>query len=165
LNLLTRIRIGAQAGVLAGLVVAGSFFMADLARLEPLSTPLAFSSGFLGPGGLWIDSPYLMQGMVIVSFGGRLAAFSLLHMMVFTVLGIGAVLTCRACGLPLNALTAAVYGLVACSLVFYAGAWVTDAASVVELPAFGTILLVNLLAGVVMGGYYDVAVKRARATA
>ena len=160
MNLFTRIRIGAEAGVLAGLIVAGTFFAADLARLAPLSTPVAFSAGFLGPGEASFDSLYLMQGLTILSFGGRLAAFSLVHMVVFTALGVGAVLAFRAVGVPLNALTAGIYGLVACSLVFYAGAWLTGAAGVVELPPFGSILLVNLLAGSVMGGYCQVAVKR-----
>lgn len=95
-----------------------------------------------------------------MSFAGHLAAVTLMHLLVFSALGVGAVLLCRVCRVPMNALTAGLYGLLVCSLVFYVAMWLTDAPAVVELPSFGSVLLANLLAGAVMGGYFRAAERR-----
>jgi hypothetical protein len=152
--------IGARAGLLAGGVVAATFFVLDFARLAPLATPIAMSGGILGPAVAAFDSPVLLGSLTIVSFGGHLVGLTLVHFLAFAVLGAGAAVAFRACHVPLNALTAALYGLVFFSLVFYAATWVTDAATVVELPGAASVLLVNLLAGAVMGGYFQLASAR-----
>ena len=48
---IARTRLGIQAGLLGGAVVAALFFFLDLARLEPLGTATALSARFLGPTG------------------------------------------------------------------------------------------------------------------
>ncbi len=159
--LLRQVGIGVQAGLLAAGVVATTFFVADLARLAPLATPIALSGGILGSAATTFDSPFLLSSVAIVSFGGHLAAITLVHLLSFAALGALAVLVCHACHAPLNALTAALYGLVVFSLVFYTATWLTNAASVVELPSLGSVLLVNLLAGAVMGGYCQLASRSA----
>jgi hypothetical protein len=164
MSLLGRVMIGARAGLLAGGIVGTTFFFADLARGTPLATPIALSGGILGPAAAAFDSPILLQSVAIVSFGGHLVALTLLHLLTFTGVGAVAVVAFRAVRVPLNALTAAPFGLVFFSLVFFAATWVTSAANLVELPGAGSVLLVNLLAGAVMGGYYQVASARARDT-
>jgi hypothetical protein len=163
--LLRQVGIGVQAGLLAGGFVAATFFVADFARLAPLATPMALSGGILGSAATAFDSPFLISSIAIVAFGGHLAGITLVHLLAFATLGAVAVLVCHACHVPLNALTAALYGLVVFSLVFYTATWLTNAASVVELPSLGSVLLVNLLAGAVMGGYCQLASRSAGHTA
>jgi len=158
-------KIGLQAGLLAGYVVIGFFFVADLVQLAPLATPKTLTHSLLGPGGSPFGTPAMLESVTIMSFAGHLAAVTLMHLLVFSALGVGAVVLCHVCRVPMNALTAALYGLVVCSLVFYVTIWLTDAPTVVELPSFGSILLVNLLAGTVMGGYFQAASKKALRTA
>jgi hypothetical protein len=159
--LLRQVGIGVQAGLLAGGVVATVFFVADFARLAPLATPMALSGGILGSAATAFDSPFLISSIAIVSLGGHLAGITLVHLLVFATFGAFAVLVCHACQVPLNALTGALYGLVVFSMVFYAATWLTDAAGIVELPSLRSVLLVNLLAGAVMGGYCRLASRRA----
>ncbi len=164
MDLQAQARIGVQAGLLAGTVVAATFFVADLARLAPLATPTALSCSFLGSCDV-VLSPLVVESVTIISIGGRLAALTLLHLLVFSALGAGVVALCHYSRVPLNALTGALYGLVACSLVFYTAIWLSNAATAIELPSLGSILLVNLLAGAVMGGYFQLASRKARHTA
>ena len=165
MDLQAQARIGVQAGLLAGTVVAVTFFFADLARLAPLATPTALSCSFLGSCDRSFYSPIVVESVTIISLGGRLAALTLLHLLVFSALGAGVVALCHYSRVPLNALTGALYGLVACSLVFYTAIWLSNAATAIELPSLGSILLVNLLAGAVMGGYFQLASRKARHTA
>jgi hypothetical protein len=161
MDLLTRAGIGVRAGLLAGGFVAAAFFVADLARFAPLATPVALSGGLLGSGSASFDSPLLVSSLALVSFGGHLAGITLVHFLTFAALGAGAVLVCDVCEVPLNIWTAALFGLSAFSLTFFAATWLTGAARVVELPGPRSVLLVNLLAGAVMGGYYQLASRRA----
>ncbi len=165
MDLQAQARIGVQAGLLAGTVVAATFFVADLARLAPLATPTALSCSFLGPCKMSFDTPFVVESVTVISLGGRLAALTLLHLLVFSALGVGVVALCHYSRVPLNALTGALYGLVACSVVFYTAIWFSNAATVIALPSLGSILLVNLLAGAVMGGYFQLASRKTRHTA
>ncbi len=164
MGLQAQAKIGVQAGLLAGTVVAATFFVADLARLVPLATPVALSCSFLGPCKMSFDTPLVVESLTIILLGSRLAALTLLHLLVFSALGAGAVALCHYSRVPLNALTGALYGLVACSVVFYTAVWFSNAATVIVLPSLGSILLVNLLAGAVMGGYFQLASRKATVT-
>jgi len=64
----------------------------------------------------------------------------------------------------MNTMTAALYGLVVCSLVFYVSLHLTDAPAVIRIPSLGSILLANLLAGSVMGAYFQAAERKALRT-
>ncbi len=165
MNLGDQAKIGLQAGLLAGYVVIGFFFVGDLVQLAPLATPQALSSSLLGPRGISFDSPILLESVTIMSFAGHLVAVTLMHLLVFSALGVGAVLSCRVCRVPVNTLTAGLYGLLVCSLVFYTAMWLTDASAVVQLPSIGSVLLVNLLAGAVMGAYFQAASRKVRVLA
>ncbi len=82
MDLQAQARIGVQAGLLAGTVVASTFFVADLVRLAPLATPVALSCSFLGPCEMSFDTPFVVESVTIISLGGRLAALTLLHLLV-----------------------------------------------------------------------------------
>jgi len=159
--LLRQLGAGVRAGLLAGGFVAATFFVTDLARLQPLATPTALSGALIGSVAASSVPRILTSGIAIVSFGGHLASITLVHFLAFAALGAASVLAFRALEVPLNAWTGAVYGFAGFSLVFYAATWLTNASSVVELPSLGSVLLVNLLAGAVMGGYFQLASRAA----
>jgi hypothetical protein len=161
MTLLQKLGIGIRAGLFAGGVVATTFFVADLARLAPLNTPLSLKAGLPGVNLLSFDSPLLVEGVALFSFGGQLMGITLVHLLTFAVLGVVAVLVCEACQVPLNWLTAGLFGLVCFTLVYLAATWFSGAVSVVELPSARSVVLVNLGAGIAMGTYFQVASKRA----
>lgn len=149
----TRVTQGIQAGLLAGLAVAVFFFVGDLLRLTPLSTPFALSQTFLGPGGFEFDFPVLSQIITIVAFVGRVLAFTALHFLIFAMLGVGAVSFFDWLRWPLNVGTGALYGLVAYTVAFYASTAVRNVDVVAGVPGFWAVVTANLLAGGIMGGY------------
>lgn len=159
--LLKQVGIGIKAGLLAGGFVAATFFVADLARLAPLATPVALSGGLLGSVASTLDSPIVLSGLAIVSFGGHLMGITLIHFIAFATLGAAAAMLFHSLRVPLNVLSGALYGLFAFSLVFYAATGLTDAARVVDLPSAESVLVVNLVAGAIMGTYFQLMAKRA----
>ena len=164
MTLVQKVGIGIRAGLFAGGVVATTFFVADLARLAPLDTPLTLGTGLPGLSGLSFDSAMLIEGVTMFSFGGQLMGITLVHFLAFAALGAVAVLTCEACQVPLNWLTAGLFGLVGFSLVYLAATWFSGAAGVVVLPGARSVLLVNLGAGIAMGTYFQVTMKRVAST-
>jgi hypothetical protein len=81
-----------QAGLLAGMAVAAFFFVLDLVRLAPFSTPLFLSRSLL-EAAFSLDSANAKQGETLLealaslSQGGRLAAYTAVHLAVSAVLG------------------------------------------------------------------------------
>lgn len=148
-----RVAQGIQAGLLAGVTVAVVFFVADLVRLAPIAVPASLQQTFLGPGGTFLDFPVEARALAIFSFVVRFLSFTIIHLLAFAVLGVGAALVL--CGRPLGACawSGACYGVVVCSAVFYGSLVVTGAHLVAEVPGFLAVLGVNLLAGAVMGAY------------
>jgi len=163
MTLLQKVGLGIRAGLFAGGVVATTFFVADLARLAPLDTPLTLTASLPGLSAVSFDSPLLIEGVAVFAFGGQLVGITLAHFLCFAALGTVAVLLCEATGVPLNWLTAGLFGLVGFTLVFLTVTWVSGAASVVVLPSARSVLLVNLGAGMAMGAYFQAGMKRAAA--
>ena len=151
------VTVGIQAGLLGGFAVAALFFLLDLARLEPLATPYALGTTLLGPSSLAIDAPVLSELVAIVAFAGNLLAFTLLHFLAFSLLGIGAVWGCEECGISLNIGTGALFGLVICSLVFYGCVALGGGHVLAASPGPMSVAGGNLFAGAVMGGYTQLA--------
>jgi hypothetical protein len=69
------------------MAVAAVFFVVDLVRAAPLSTPLALSRSLL-ESGLSINSAGVLQSIADLSLGGRLAVFTGLHLAVFALFGV-----------------------------------------------------------------------------
>jgi hypothetical protein len=164
MSLLQKVGIGIRAGLFAGGIVATTFFVADLARLAPLDTPLTLGAGLPGANFLSFDSPLLVEGVAMFSFGGQLIGITVVHFLTFAALGLAAVLACEAFRVPLNWLSAGLFGLIGFTLVYLVVTWFSGAASVVVLPSARSVLLVNLAAGIAMGTYFQVALKRAAST-
>jgi len=119
-KLRTRGRWGVQAGILAGMAVAAFVLVADLARVSPLYTPLFLSQALIDRGGLALGSDGVIQSLAGLSLGGRLAAFTALHLAVFTTLGVFAAGMSNVFHVRWSARTGAVAGLVMGFLVWLA---------------------------------------------
>lgn len=149
----SRVVWGAEAGLVGGLVVAAFYFVTDLIHLAPLATPTALGRTFLGPGGFQLSGSFPDGAVTAVAFAANLVAFTLIHFLAFALLGAAAVVLFRARGWTLNARTGGLYGLLACSGVFYLS-MVLGATTVVAsgVPALWSVLTANALAGAAMGG-------------
>ena len=109
LRLRTRGRWGVQAGILAGMAVAAIFFVVDLVRMAPFSTPLFLSRSLL-QASLALGNEDLIQTLAGVSPGARLAAFTAVHLAVFAILGMLAAALANLFHLPWNSRTGAIAG-------------------------------------------------------
>lgn len=132
------LRHGVVAGLLGGTAVVVFFFLLDAGRGDLFATPAFLAGAVFGNG---------------ASAGaGSVVAFTILHYTAFAAIGGGAVVLFRWARLPQNLLLGAVYGLFACSVIFYVSLVVTG---VEVLPAgwWAETLAGNVLAGLVMGTY------------
>lgn len=135
---------GLIAGVIGGTVVAVFFFVLDAGQGEPFRTPAYLAEAVFGEGGV---RPWFSM----------IAAFTILHYVVFAAIGAGAVILFRWAGLPQNLLLGALYGLFVCSIIFYLSL-VVRGPEVLPADWWSEVLVGNLLAGIGMGGYlYRVA--------
>lgn len=137
---------------MAGLVVVGFYFVGDLARLAPFSTPLALSRTFLGAGGIQTTEQPFNGALGFAVLATDLIAFTILHILVFTLLGLAAVALFRSADWPLNPFTGALYGLFAYTGVFYMSlVLIGSTLNTVWIPAFVSVLVANTLAGAMTG--------------
>jgi hypothetical protein len=142
-----------EAGLLAGVAVAAFYFLTDLARIRPLSTPDALAAAVLPH----VESPdrfvAIANTAAVLAFGGRLAAFSVLHLAVFALLGLGFGLATRGLGIRPGPRAGILYGAIVCSLVFLAGTTLAGGPVLETVPGPVSVILANALAGLVMGGF------------
>lgn len=150
---LVRAKKGVQAGLVAGLFVVVLFFLLDLGHFAPLFTPLSLSTALWGPGHLHVEMPLVSDALALGGLAGKLLALTLLHFLLFGILGLGAVFVFDGCHLPVNAGTGALYGLLVCSLAFYWSLTLGGATLLSVSPGPVSVAGTNLLAGAVMGGY------------
>jgi hypothetical protein len=148
-----RTRTGIQAGLLGGSAVVLLFFLLDLFRLQPLSTPIALGNSILMPGGFLLDTPVISQVVSLVMFAGSILTLTILHFLAFSCLGLGAVWGCEECGVKLNVLSGALFGITVGSLLFYGSLSLGGDQILANLPGPVSVLLANLMAGAVMGGF------------
>lgn len=148
---------------MAGLVVVGFYFVGDLTHLAPLSTPLALSRTFLGAGGMQtIEQPF-NGALRFTVLATDVIAFTILHILVFTLLGLAAAALFRSAGWPLNPFTGALYGVFAYTGVFYISLVLTsDALNTAWIPGFVSVLVANTLAGAMTGGVVQLLQWRRR---
>lgn len=135
----TVIQRGAIAGFLAGLTLIVLFFVIDMVARTPLATPQFLSGALLGET-MPAASPI------------RMVLYTIAHLGVFTVLGIGASVFFTGLDVPRNLTIGAAYGLFACSLVFYPALVITGT-DILAAPAWPAVFFGNVVAGVVMVSY------------
>ena len=151
-----RASLGIQAGLLSGAALVVLFFLLDLFRLQPFSTPMALSLRILGAAGPEFDAPVLSQLISVSIFGANLLIFRVLHFMAFSFLGVSAVWGCDRCGVPLNFFTGAIYGVTVGSMVFYGSLALGGDHVMASVPGPVAVVLGNLVAGAVIGGFVQI---------
>jgi hypothetical protein len=136
--------------LLGGVAVVAFFFVYDLVRLEPFSTPAFLSGAVVGSGSSSSagDLGVFMTIASVITGAGHILAYAFLHLLVFCLLGVGAALMFLWIDEPPKVLSGALYGLLACSLVFYVALGLTGALS--GAPDWRAVVLGNLFAGGVM---------------
>lgn len=155
MDLYRRVVRGAGAGLFAAGLVAASFFVLDLIRLQPFATPGALSGAFLGPTGYAWDFTSLSGLVAVVGVTYQIATFTLLHFLAFSLAGVLVSLFFdreHLAGLkPLLAATAL------CTVAFYGT--VAVASSLVAVRSVGPVLVVsvNFFAAILMVGYLRLA--------
>lgn len=130
---------GAIAGILGATALALWFLIIDFVEGRPLYTP-----GFLGAalGGL---------ETVEINFA-RVALYTLLHYLLFVVIGIGVCALLRKLDTAPSFLLGAVLGFFLFNLVFYSSVAITGI-DVVSVLGWPEVLMGNLLGGIVLMGY------------
>jgi hypothetical protein len=147
MRLTKRLERGAEAGIAGGMVVAFLLLARDVLHLDPLSTPEALAAGFFGPGGYFIEIPVVAGIVGGVAQGARVLAFTVLHFLIFSVLGVAASFVLTRCSISRTVFGGIAFGLTACTAVFYAGRLFAGSPFHVDQISVTSVLLVNACAG------------------
>lgn len=150
MRLTRRLERGAEAGIAGGMAVAVLLLARDVLHLQPLSTPGALAAGFFGPGGYFIEIPVAAGIAGGVALGAKVLAFTVLHFLVFSALGVAASFVLTRCSMSRTVFGGVVFGLTACTAVFYGGRLITESPFHVDQISVTSVLLVNACAGAVM---------------
>jgi len=133
------VRYGIIAGLLGGTALIIFFFFYDLAQGELFRTPMYLSGAVLDRDGFepgWF----------------HLLAYTLLHYVVFAILGASAAMLFEWAAIPKNLFVGATFGLFICSLIFYP-ALIMTGSDILAAPAWPAVLAGNVLAGLVIITY------------
>jgi len=136
---------GVVGGVIAGLVVALWFLAVDSLAGRPFHTPSALASA-------------LTRQAVGPPTFRLVAAYSVLHLAVFAVLGIAMAGAMAALRTPPRLLLGVLFGLVAQEIAFYGGLLLSDASRVAVVP-WPHVVAANVLSGFVLMGYLHRAAR------
>lgn len=154
-----RVAAGVEAGLMAAAGVVLLFFFQDAVRLEPLATPEALATGLFGPGGYQYDTGLLASAAGAVGMGARLLSYTLLHFLAFAVVGVVAAFALVGTSWLGSLVGGALFGGTVCTAVFYASHWVMDAPVHLEAVGLPSVLVANVVAGVILGGGLFIARK------
>ena len=152
MSLYRRATHGAEAGLLAGGAVVALFLFQDAVRLAPLATPSALTQGFFGPGGVAFDTALLAQAAAMVGTGMSLLAYTVLHFLTFALVGVSAAFVLGGGAWWGAVAGGALYGVTVCTGAFYGARYLLHAPIHFDQIGLPTVLVANLVAGVVMGG-------------
>lgn len=133
---------GGLAGLLAGGALAVFFFGYDVLWFRPMATPDFLSGALLGGGEPGAETVVSLRNL-------RIAIFTILHLVTFTLLGIIFARFFRFTQLRKTLLAGVLWGLVVCSAVLAAGMQVTGTQMATE-PGWPALLAGNVAAGLVM---------------
>jgi hypothetical protein len=146
-----RCAYGAEAGLLAGGGVALLFLFLDVVHLTPLATPSALAGGLFHPAGYEMDTGLMARIASWVGTGFHLLTYTVLHFATFALLGVVASLLLGNLGGGGSLLGGTVFGLTACTGVFYWSRSLLDTPVVMESIGFPSLVVANGLAGVLLG--------------
>jgi len=151
MRLMQRLSRGAEAGLIAGGAVALVFFVSDLVHLTPLATPAALANALMADPPASADLPMAAGVMGGVVLAAGLLVYSTFHFAAFAMLGMVAAFI-----LPGRSWThmlggGALYGVVACTAVFFGTRLVVGSPFTVDNLSFSTLVLTNAAAGLAIG--------------
>ena len=147
-----RAALGAEAGLLAGAGVALLFLVQDSVSLAPMSTPEALATTLFGPVAFSMDDGLVAQAAGMAVYGFRLLSYTLLHFLAFSLLGVGAAFALGGASWLASLGGGALYGLTACSAVFYGTRLFLESPVMLEQVSVPSVLIANVVAGTIMGG-------------
>lgn len=141
------LRHGVVAGLLGGALIMIFFRVYDGLLFEPLATPEFLAGELMGQEGLVGDLSVPLRAL-------RIGVFTVLHLTVFSGLGILLLKLFRMTGARESMLGGGLYGITFCTLLFGLVLQISGT-EISAAPQWPALLLANFLAGVVMGGYLD----------
>lgn len=148
MTLVSRLKVGLQAGGLAGAGVAVLYAVTDVIRLAPLETVAGLAHSFLG---LSVDSvPAGFDVAAFVTTAVGVAIYSLLHFAAFGALGVVGSWVVPGRTFWSTLARGGAFGAVALSGVFYGARLVRGSPFSFEGLDLRGIVLVNAMAGVIM---------------
>jgi hypothetical protein len=151
MGIIKRVAGGAEAGVIAGAGVALLFLVQDVVQLQPLSTPVALAEGLLGPGTAPVDGALLGRVAGYGVLGVKLLVYSLIHFGVFVGVGVSAAFLLNTASFWASLWGGVAYGTVLCTGLLYGGSWFAGGMSTVGALGVPGVLLVNAMAGAILG--------------
>ena len=141
---------GMRGGALAGATVIAVMLLSDLIRLTPLTSSAVLSGAVVGqPIQVTAGLETAMRVAEVVDLARGVGQYLLLHFAAFAALGVGAAYLFDRGRVASNVLNGALYGVLACSVVFYWGL-MARAGSLVAAPDWRIVLAANAVAGVIM---------------
>ena len=148
MTLVSRLKMGLQAGGLAGAGVAVLYAVTDVMRLAPLETVAGLAHSFFGlPVG---SVPAGFDVAAFVTTGVGVAVYSLLHFAAFAALGVVGTWVVPGRTFWRTLTRGGLFGGVACSALFYGSRLVAGSPFAFEGLEVRGIVLVNIMAGVIM---------------
>jgi hypothetical protein len=151
MNLAKRVKVGTEAGMLGGAGVVLLFFVQDALHLQPLATPAALSANFFGPANVPMEFPAFAGAVQMAMTGGSILAYTVLHFLAFSLLGIGASFVLGNRGWLAMILGGSLFGATACSAAFFGSAALMGSVMPLESIAPASIVITNAFAGALMG--------------
>lgn len=130
---------GAVGGIVAGVLVAVWFLVYDVATTEAFYTPSLLAATMLGEQFQWPTFRLL-------------STYTVLHLGVFALLGVGTAWFLRTIGVGPGILVGAVFGVGVLNAVHYGGLMMTGVDLLTVLPV-GHVVAANLIGGMLMMAY------------
>jgi hypothetical protein len=136
--------------MLAGTAVIAVLLLSDLIQLEPFTASVLLSGAVVGqPIQVTSGLETAMRAAEMVNLARGVGQYLLLHFTAFAALGIGAAYLFDRGRVASNVLTGALYGVLACSGVFYLGL-IMRSGSLLAAPDWRVVLAANAVAGIIM---------------
>ena len=151
MRFLRRVAAGAAAGTIAGIAVAVFYFVVGAVRLQPFVVPVTLSSELLRAGNIAATAGEAARLASLESLGAQVVTYTVLHLLIFAVVGVVAAFILDLRSFWLSLLGGAAYGSVACTALLYASGWIAATPIAVHSLGLRSVLLANAMAGGVLG--------------
>lgn len=128
------------------------FLFTDALQLAPLRTPQVLA-GIAGGTGIGDDTGAVTQAASVALLGFRLTVYTVLHLVVFALVGIVGSFVIPTVSLVRSLFVGLAFGATACTAVFYGSRWlILDAPVLLEGVGVTSVVGANAVAGLILGG-------------